>query len=242
MLKFFQFVKNIGILLPFLIIFKPLNKILLFFIYYVEMISWISENKGKTIIKNKLSIKRDYGLRFNLFKQVFDYYNIYNKKACVLEFGVASGSSFKWWLSNNNHSSSGFYGFDTFEGLPEKWGNFYKKGDMGFNIPDIKDQRATFIKGLFQESLPQFIQHNKDEIRDADIRIIHCDADLYSATIFVLSQLFVFLKPGDILFFDEFNVPLHEFKAFKEFTENFYVKLVPVSQVNTFYQVAFMVV
>jgi len=52
----------------------------------------------------------------------------------------------------------------------------------------------------------------------------------------------VFLKPGDILFFDEFNVPLHEFKAFKEFTEKFYVKLLPISQVNTFYQVAFMVV
>jgi hypothetical protein len=71
--------------------------------------------------------------------------------------------------------------------------------------------------------------------------VIHCDADLYTATIFVLSQMYPFLKKGDIILFDEFNVPMHEYKAFKEFTENFYITLNPIGQVNSFYQTAFVV-
>jgi ASC-1-like (ASCH) protein len=67
------------------------------------------------------------------------------------------------------------------------------------------------------------------------------DADLYSATIFTLSQLYPYIKKGDIILFDEFNVPLHEFKAYKEFIEAFYIKLKPVAAVNNFYQTAFVV-
>jgi hypothetical protein len=67
------------------------------------------------------------------------------------------------------------------------------------------------------------------------------DADLYSATLFALSQLYPFLRKGDIILFDEFNVPMHEFKAYKEFTASFYVKLKPVAAVNNFYQAAFVV-
>ncbi len=71
--------------------------------------------------------------------------------------------------------------------------------------------------------------------------MIHMDADLFSSTIFVLSQLYPFLMKGDIIFFDEFNVANHEFLAFKIFTESFYVKLRPVGAVNNFYQTAFVV-
>ena len=41
------------------------------------------------------------------------------------------------------------YGFDTFEGLPEKWGAF-SAGDMESGIPKTDDSRCAFIKGLFQ--------------------------------------------------------------------------------------------
>jgi hypothetical protein len=64
---------------------------------------------------------------------------------------------------------------------------------------------------------------------------------LYSSTAFVLSQLYPYLKKGDLIFFDEFNVPLHEFRAYDEFTRNFYVQLKPLGAVNNFYQTAFEV-
>ena len=73
------------------------------------------------------------------------------------------------------------------------------------------------------------------------VKIIHLDADLYSATIFTLSQLYPFLKRGDFILFDEFNVPLHEFKAYDDFISSFYVKLKPIGAVNNFYQTAFVV-
>lgn len=58
---------------------------------------------------------------------------------------------------------------------------------------------------------------------------------------FVLTQLYPYLQPGDIILFDEFNVPLHEFKAFNEFTKAFYIELKPLGAVNNYLQVAFVV-
>ena len=44
---------------------------------------------------------------------------------------------------------------------------------------------------------------------------------------------------ADVLIFDEFNVPSHEFYAMKIFQDCFYVKLKPISAINNFYQLAF---
>ena len=64
------------------------------------------------------------------------------------------------------------------------------------------------------------------------------DADLYSATLYVLTLLTPFLNSGDIIMFDEFNVPLDEFKAFKEWTESFYIEYEVLGEVNNYYQMA----
>ena len=52
----------------------------------------------------------------------------------------------------------------------------------------------------------------------------------------------VYLNKGDILFFDEFNVPDHEFFAFRIFTESWYIKTKLIGAVNNYLQTAFMVV
>ena len=67
------------------------------------------------------------------------------------------------------------------------------------------------------------------------------DADIYSATLYVLTLITPFLKSGDIIFFDEFNVPLHEFKAFKEWSSSFYIDYKVLGGVNNFYQTAIMI-
>ena len=132
-----------------------------------------------------------------------------------------------------------FYGFDTFEGLPEDWGLF-AKGDMQSGIPQIDDKRGLFIKGIFQDTLHEFIQEHSPVFKNKR-KVIHMDADLFTATLFALSQLYPYLQKGDIIMFDEFNVSTHEFMAYRLFTECFYIKLRPISALNNFYHAAFEV-
>ena len=141
-----------------------------------------------------------------------------------------------WWRPNNPESR--FYGFDTFEGLPESWGT-YAKGDMRANFFNVDDSRSEFVKGLFQDTLFGFMNSHLFGTRKM---ILHLDADLFSSTLFVLTTLARVLKKGDIIIFDEFNVPNHEYFAFKIFTESFYVKYELIGAVNNYYQTAFRII
>ncbi|MGB0429104.1 MAG: GTPase [Bacteroidia bacterium] len=104
-------------------------------------------------------------------------------------------------------------------------------------IPKTDDPRAFFYKGLFQDTLPSFIEKTNLDKK----LIIHLDADLYTATYYVLNWMAPYLKKGDIIFFDEFSVPLSEFKAFTEFQRSHYLKFKLIGSVNNFYQAAFIV-
>lgn len=206
----------------------------LFFSNTVGLSRWISL-QAKSPFNDFYTPGRDGKKREQLYKQVILDQHLEGQPIDYLEFGVASGGSFFWWLRENNHPDSRFYGFDTFEGLPEDWGLGFRKGDMSSGMPELNDQRAVFIKGLFQDSLPPFLREYKNPGRK---KIIHLDADLFSSTLFALASLSPFLKPGDILLFDEFNVPNHEYFAFKIFSESFYIRTRLLGAVNNYHQVA----
>ena len=217
------------------VIFLPFSAFFLNLVYISKLSKWRSQNKNLKF-NDFLNLKWSYQSRFDLYKHLIDNENC-SSPVNFFEFGVATGTSFKWWLEQNKNPQSKFYGFDTFEGLPEDWGT-YKAGEMNANLPQIDDNRHEFLKGLFQDTLFNFIEtHRIDNNRI----IIHLDADLFSSTLFVLTTLAKYLKPGDLIFFDEFNVPNHEFFAFKVFTESFYVKYELIGAVNNYYQVAFKV-
>lgn len=241
MLRLKKILKDFLLFFPVTLIVSPLNRLFLFLAFYNRMILWIRQNKKDLLICDFYSPVRNYEKRYILYQTVLQHHQLSDKKIAYLEFGVASGMSFNWWLKHNEHTESLFCGFDTFEGLPEDWGG-YEKGAMAFEAPQSKDARASFVKGLFQDTLTNYIRNSHSQWDETDrIRILHLDADLYSSTAFVLSQLYPYLRKGDLLFFDEFNVPLHEFRAYDEFVRNFYVKLKPIAAVNNFYQTAFEV-
>lgn len=175
--------------------------------------------------------------RTQLFDFILNKYEL-SKEILYLEFGVYFGRSFKWWLENNKNENSRFHGFDTFEGLPESW-DVYQKGDMTTSgkIPEYDDKRYKFHKGLFQETLPNVIS----EIDKSKRFVINLDADLYSSTMYVLTSLAPYLKKGDIIIFDEFGVPTHEFKAYLEFTSSFYIDMEIIAASNNYYQAAFII-
>jgi O-methyltransferase len=239
-LKIIKFFKDFLLWSGILRLFSPFNRFFFFLRNFNVLRTWISQsNRTSLLINDFYSWKRDYPKRYILYDTVAAHFELGAKEILYLEFGVASGSSFFWWMKKNTNPGSLFRGFDTFEGLPEDWGGF-KKGAMAFEQVQMNDGRAEFIKGIFQDSLFPFIESNKSLLSTVP-KVIHMDADLFSSTIFVLSQLYPYLRKGDIIFFDEFNVANHEFLAFKIFTEAFYVKLRPVGAVNNFYQTAFVV-
>jgi hypothetical protein len=137
-----------------------------------------------------------------------------------LEFGVASGRTIDYI---STFTTDTVYGFDSFEGLPEKWRDGFEKG--AFNRDGILPQvngNVELIKGWFNETLLHFIQtHNKK------VSFIHMDADLYSSTKYILDLLKDYIDADCIIVFDElvnypgFDGDTGELRAFYEFiTEN----------------------
>lgn len=238
LLRLVKFLKDFLLASRLLYLLKPINHAIGFIYHFTKLTVWVSRHNRQFIKSDFYTPYRDYNKRPFLYKDVLDFFKLENQPIHYLEFGVASGISFRWWLEHNHQASSRFLGFDTFEGLPEDWGGFYQKGAMSHGIPNINDERAQFFKGLFQETLVPFIQSNSALLSLPIRKIIHLDADLFSATLFTLSQLYPYLQKGDILIFDEFSVANHEYKALDLFEEVFYIKCKPLFAQNNFYQVA----
>jgi O-methyltransferase len=136
-----------------------------------------------------------------------------------VEFGVAEGLSMSRWCQVNAHPESRFFGFDSFEGLPERWTNESGVGKFSTHgaIPQIDDRRLEFLVGLFQKTVPAFVEsfHSKNRL------VIHHDSDLYSSTLFCLATMDRFVTPGTIVIFDEFYDVLNEYRALVDYTAAF---------------------
>lgn len=245
-IKDLLFVSRVGILLA------PFRHLLRFLLNFSLLSSWINKHNHKIEFSDFYHPFRSYEDRVKLHEYILKKEGLDHKPVHYLEFGVAGGYSFKWWSEACKNPQSRFWGFDTFEGLPEDW-HFFKKGDMAYDIPSLADGRARFIKGIFQDSLLPFLEEYHTEHyrtgehaasgRDADtVRVLHMDADLYSSTLFALTAMAPYLRNGDIIFFDEFNVPNHEFAAWNEFVRCYYIKYEVLGAVNNFYQTCFKII
>ncbi len=209
---------------------KPMK----FLVYMIEFSNWSRKIK-KPKFNDFYSLKFKPQARYSMYNYLVNTEGLDIIPISYLEFGVAYGHSFKWWVANITHPNSDFYGFDTFEGLPEDW-HLFKKGEMSPDgkIPTFNDQRVKFIRGLFQDTLINFLKDFNNDKR----KVINMDADLYSSTLFTLTCLAPYLRKHDIIIFDEFGVPLHEFKAFTEFVNSFYINYEVIAAVNNYFQIA----
>lgn len=152
---------------------------------------------------------------------VFEDMKIQHKPDTLwLEFGVATGNTINYISKFTNDI---VYGFDSFEGLPEKWRDGYDKGAFSRDgkLPEVNNN-VELIKGLFNETLLNFIEtHNKK------VSFIHIDVDLYSSTKCIFDTLKDYIDKDCVIVFDElvnyptFDGPNGELRAFYEFiTEN----------------------
>jgi len=193
------------------IIFRKPSKILKEINSNSLMDKWLLENPSPEL--------------FDTREELYEYINnsiCQNAAIDYLEFGVAQGKSMKSWVRLNDSPDSKFYGFDTFEGLPESFdrirftdpiGEFTNNGEF----PKINDKRIGFNKGLFQETLPSFLDNYFPQNR----LIIHNDSDLYTSSLYLLTMLNKFIIKGSIIIFDEFFCSSHEFQAFYDYVTSY---------------------
>ena len=131
----------------------------------------------------------------------------------VLEFGVRFGNSIN--IIAKLASKSAIHGFDSFQGLPDEWhyepkGSYSTKGEL----PQVAEN-VTLHAGWFDDTLPVFLEQNKDSVR-----FINIDCDIYSSTKTVLTLLAPRIVVGTVIVFDEYIANEHwredEYKAFQE--------------------------
>ena len=136
-----------------------------------------------------------------------------------IEFGVRNGGSIRRWAELNRFPESRFFGFDTFEGLPEDWKRGYPKGALSTEgrIPIIADSRISFAKGLFQDTLYPFLASTTLHQR----LVVNLDCDLYSSSLFAIAAMDRYLRPGSRILLDDFYTLAHQFRAFADWDRAF---------------------
>jgi len=190
--------------------------------------------------------------RYKLIKWLMKFTD---PKHLHLEFGVFRGNTIK--CAANAKPDVKFYGFDSFEGLPEDWdmGNKYlkkEKFDLRGKLP-VVPENVELIKGFFDQTLPGFIRDEASNYFGSfgprpPVAYLHIDSDLYSSAKYVLEQLNNNIIPGTIILFDELsdwrlllNQPFdrpsmhryttweeHEWKALNEWLEEYDRMVVPL--------------
>lgn len=157
----------------------------------------------------------------NIFKDplkyVFENMQFEHKHDTLwLEFGVFHGGTINYI---SNFTKNKVYGFDSFQGLPEKWRDGFEKGCFNMNgeLPQV-NENVVLIKGFFEDTLLSFLNSMNKKVS-----FVHIDCDLYSSTKDVLNNLIDFLDNECIIVFDElvnypgFDGETGELKAFYEF-------------------------
>jgi O-methyltransferase len=151
------------------------------------------------------------------------------------EFGLYRGYTF-WYAQQAanrvGRSSMRFFGFDSFEGLPEVEGadrkaGIFVSGDYRCTKPAVEAEllqqgfdwdRAALIEGYFDRSLTPEVKQTHSMGKAA---LVLVDCDLYQSTVPVLAFLADLLQDGTIVLFDDWycfdSEDQGEPRAFREF-------------------------
>ncbi len=166
-----------------------------------------------------------------------------------LEFGVANGRTFAnaYVFGTYPKEKYGcgkfpdvlaymhFYGFDSFEGLPEPHGHDaevelqsdFVQGAYNSSVVEVKANmaelkadfdRITLVEGWYEDTLTD---ENRAELGIEKAALVHVDCDLYESAVLALDFVTPILVPGSIIMFDDYlcnnaNPNAGERKAFSD--------------------------
>jgi hypothetical protein len=149
-----------------------------------------------------------------------------------LEFGTFRGQSFTAFFraaEKYGLQDMRFFGFDSFEGLPETptcgppkpggspaafaAGNYACSQDEFEDMltkNDVDMSRVRLIPGFYSESLTESL---KAELSIDVAGIVNVDCDIYESTVDVLSFITGYLRTGSLLLFDDWLAYAHPFRG-----------------------------
>ncbi|MEM7194488.1 MAG: TylF/MycF/NovP-related O-methyltransferase [Pseudomonadota bacterium] len=154
------------------------------------------------------------------------------------EFGLFRGYTFLEaykCCKNLNLNDVNFYGFDSFEGLPEAEGidqvdGRFFKGQFACSRDAVEKSlqksgvdldEVQLVEGYYEDSLTDEL-HDEHAFQPVAVALLDCD--YYSSTVTALTWLDRYVHPGSVLLFDDWfsygeNEELGQQKAFQEFLD-----------------------
>lgn len=131
------------------------------------------------------------------------------------EFGVFQGMTLRV-LAAHSPPERRIFGFDSFEGLPEDWGDLLPRGTFETEKPRLDQHpNVELVVGLIEDTLPGFVEKH-----DPRFAFVHVDCDLYDTTRFILDAVLPRVEDGGVVVFDEYygypGYEQHEYRAWHE--------------------------
>jgi len=142
----------------------------------------------------------------------------------VCEFGVFHGKSIRLIASMVSDDEIVVDGFDTFDGIPEDWGNYAAGSYTAASEVPVVPKNVRFHVGLFADTLPGYVA-SLAPAEKLPVRFVNVDCDLYGGTVDILKYLAPRIGPGTVIVFDEYLMNStwreDEHLAWKEACEEF---------------------
>ena len=155
-----------------------------------------------------------------LFKNAFHLaHKIFPNGGTCLEFGVFRGNSYFYQASHikETYKNSKLIGFDSWMGLPEETSSVWRprthaKGEYCSTKDNVLnklestnllgDERFSFVDGFYSDSLTPELQKTI-----SNVIFINVDVDIYQSTIELLDFVKPLLRPGVIIYWDDWKDP-----------------------------------
>ena len=160
-------------------------------------------------------LERTPNSKSNLYDSIVRENKEFLKGKSLLEFGVWTGISLSRFTASYNKVGldKDFYGFDSFQGLPEE--NLDKNNPSywtpglfsgGSTAQQVRNKlpHVKVVPGWFSDTLNQDLL---DEVSKKEIGILHVDCDIYTSSMQVLEWVVSnnLLSDGTIVIYDDWG-------------------------------------
>lgn len=146
----------------------------------------------------------------------------------VIEFGVFQGITLRH-IGAAIGPDRRLTGFDTFQGLPDDWGQLLPKGTFATNVPSLEGRANVNLEvGRIEDTLPAFLANLSEPVS-----LVHIDVPYYDINVFILERVLPHMPDGSVVVFDEYygypSYEDHEFRAWSEIRARFNLVASPIA-------------